>query len=158
MDEASAGGASEALMAKKRWRSIGGCKVAARRLMAAQSRATRTRSAERTNMRALIASLAVACAVVSMLIGDGGASQSIVSGTVIDFEPGEWISVSNDTTDPAGVQIALRDTTVFEARDRGTAASPEDIQSGVRVTVWYRGVGERRPVADRIRVLAAGER
>jgi hypothetical protein len=32
------------------------------------------------------------------------------------------------------------------------------IQSGVRVAVWYRNVGERRMVVDRVRVLDANGR
>jgi hypothetical protein len=46
---------------------------------------------------------------------------------------------------PRGVEIALRET-VYDG-------DPADIKGGVRVTVWYRSVGERRPVADIVRVL-----
>jgi hypothetical protein len=34
---------------------------------------------------------------------------------------------------------------------------PALIKRGVRVTVWYRSVAERRPVADKVRVLAPGK-
>jgi hypothetical protein len=30
---------------------------------------------------------------------------------------------------------------------------PRGIKPGIRVTVWYRSVGERRPVADKVSVI-----
>jgi hypothetical protein len=42
----------------------------------------------------------------------------------------------------------LRKTTAFE----GDPA----IEPGIRVTVWYRSAAERRPIADRVRVLPGG--
>ena len=93
-----------------------------------------------------MASLAVAFVVVSVL-ADGGATPRVVTGTVTKFEAGEWMSVANQRTDPIGFPIALRDTTAYEG-------SPAAIKPGARVTVWYRSVGERRFVADKVRVLA----
>jgi hypothetical protein len=42
--------------------------------------------------------------------------------------------------------LALRRHTVYE----GDAST---IKVGVRVTVWYRNVGERRPVVEKVRML-----
>jgi hypothetical protein len=96
--------------------------------------------------RAFMASLVVVFVVLSVL-ADSRATQRIVTGTIGEFEVGEWMSVANETTDPMGFQIALRETTAYEG-------SPAVIKPGVRVTVWYRSVAERRPVADKVRVLA----
>src|SRR5262245_58665887 len=96
-------------------------------------------------MIAFIASLVVALVVASAL-ADRGRVQDVVTGTVGEYVSGEWISVANETTDPMGFQIALRETTAFE----GAHAL---IRPGIRVTVWFRSVAERRPLADRVRVL-----
>jgi hypothetical protein len=92
-----------------------------------------------------MASLVVAFVVLSALT-DRHAPQRIVSGTVRDSEAGEWLSVAIHTTDRKGFPIALRDTTDYEG-------SPAAIQPGARVTIWYRSIGERRFVADKVRVL-----
>jgi hypothetical protein len=92
--------------------------------------------------RAFMASLVVAFVVLSVL-ADSGASQRIVTGTVGEFEAGESMSVANDGM---YVRIALREATVY-------GGSPAAIKPGVRVTVWCRSVAERRPVADKVRVL-----
>jgi len=75
----------------------------------------------------------------------GAAGQRVITGTVIEWQVAELISVANQQTDPGGVRIALRKT-VYEC-------DPRAIKPGIRVTVWYRSVGERRPVADKVRVL-----
>jgi hypothetical protein len=93
-----------------------------------------------------MASLVVTLVVLSWL-ADSAATQHIVTGTVAEVEAGEWMSVANDTTDPVGVRIALRQTTAYKG-------SPAAIKPGVLVSVWYRSVGERRPVADKVHVLA----
>jgi hypothetical protein len=95
--------------------------------------------------RIFIASLVVAFVVLSAL-AYLGAPQHIATGTIGEVEAGHWIAVASERTDPNGFQIALRDTTIYE----GDRAS---LKPGVRVTVWYRSVGERRFVADRVRVL-----
>lgn len=92
-----------------------------------------------------VASLVVALVVLSVL-ADSRATQRIVTGTVTEAEAGEWMSVANEQTDPEGFPITLRET-VYEG-------DPGAIKPGVRVTVWYRSVGERRFVADKVRVLA----
>lgn len=103
-------------------------------------------------MRAFMASLVAAFAVLSLLVDNGAASRRVVTGTVTEFQRGEWITVTNETTDPAGMQIALRSPTVYEHRKQDAPLNHETFKSGVRVTVWYRSVGERRPVADKVRV------
>ena len=96
---------------------------------------------------AFIASLVIGFVVLSAL-AYRGAPQRITTGRVVQFEAGEWIAVAKEESDPKGFQIALRGTTSYE----GTT---EALQTGVRVTVWWRSVGERRFVADRVRVLPA---
>jgi hypothetical protein len=91
-------------------------------------------------------SLVVAFVVLSAL-ADRRAPQRIVTGTIREFEAGEWLSVAPYATDPKGFPIALREMTAYEG-------SPAAIKPGARVTVWYRSVGERRFVADKVRVFA----
>jgi hypothetical protein len=96
-------------------------------------------------LMAFIASLVVALLVVSALT-DMRSAQRVLTGTVGEHVAGEWISVANQTTDPMGFQITVRKTTAFEG-------DPALIKPGIQVTVWYRSVGERRPLADRVRVV-----
>jgi hypothetical protein len=49
--------------------------------------------------RAYIASLVVAFVVLSALADRGGAKQQIITGTVAEFQAGEWIVVASETTD-----------------------------------------------------------
>jgi len=95
-------------------------------------------------MSAFIASLVIAFVIASAL-ADRGSVQTVVTGTVGEYVPGKWISVANETTDPMGVQLALRETTVFDT-------DPALVKSGMRVTVWYRSLAERWPLADTVRV------
>lgn len=100
-------------------------------------------------MRTIIAFVAsLVMALVGSALTDTGSSQHVLTGTVGRYVAGEWISVANETTDPIGVQFTLRETTVFE----GDSAF---IRRGVPVTIWYRGVSERRLVADRVRIATA---
>jgi len=94
---------------------------------------------------AFMASLVVAFVLLSARAYHG-APQHSVTGTLVEFEAYQWIAVATEPTRPKGVQIALRKTTIYERNQ--TALKP-----GIRVTVWYRGVGERRFVADKVRVL-----
>ena len=71
--------------------------------------------------------------------------RSVVTGTVTEWHAGEAIAVGSDQN-PKGFAMALRHTTVYEG-DIST------IKPGVRVTVWYRNVSERRPVVEKVRVL-----
>jgi hypothetical protein len=96
--------------------------------------------------RAFMASLIVAFIVLSAL-ADRGAPQRIVTGTIREFEAGKWLSIATSMADPIGFQIALRETTAYEGRRAA-------IKACARVTIWYRSIGERRFVADKVRVLA----
>jgi hypothetical protein len=95
--------------------------------------------------RAFLATLFVAFVVLSLLADRGAAEHQVITGTVIEWRVAGSIAVANQQTDPGGVRIALRET-VDERDVRG-------IKPGVRVTVWYRSVGEGRPVADKVSVI-----
>jgi hypothetical protein len=84
--------------------------------------------------------------VLSFLADDGAGALRSMTGSVAEWRAGQSISVVNEQTDPGGVQFALRDTSY-----QGNART---IKPGVPVTVWYRFVGERRPIAVRLRVPA----
>jgi hypothetical protein len=101
-----------------------------------------------TSVCAFITTTAVAFVVISALGDRRGTPQSRMAGTVLEFHPGEWLSFTNEQTDPTGIRITLRDTTVYE----GAAIEP-----GAVVTVWYRSVAERRPVADKVHVISKSE-
>jgi hypothetical protein len=96
--------------------------------------------------RAFLATLFVAFVVLSLLADRGAAGQRVMTGTVVEWQVAELIAVANEGTPRGGVRIALRDT----AYERDARA----IKPGIRVTVWYRSVGERRPVADKVSVIA----
>src|SRR5687768_10881464 len=95
--------------------------------------------------RTFLAMLFVAFVVLSLLADRGAAGQRVITGTVVEWQVAELIVVVNERTNPRGVPITLRDT-VYERE-------PPAIKPGIRVTVWYRSVGERRPVADKVSVL-----
>ena len=96
-------------------------------------------------IRALLLSLVVAFVVLFSGLVHRRAPQHIPTGTIREFAADEWLSVARYTNDPKGFPVALRGTT-YEG-------NPATIKPGARVTVWYRGVGERRFVADKVRVL-----
>lgn len=54
-------------------------------------------------------------------------------------------ALGNEQTDPWGLEFRFRAPTVYEG-------DIDTIKSGDRVTIWYRNVSERRPVADKVRV------
>jgi len=102
--------------------------------------------------RASTACLVVICFVAFSTLADRGVTHKVITGTVVEFradEPIEGrsgvIAVINDGVEPH--PIALRGTTIDGTSRAGA------IGVGTRVTVWYRYVGESRPVADKIRVL-----
>jgi hypothetical protein len=94
-------------------------------------------------MRTFIALLAVVFVVLSVS-RQGTSTQRVATGTVAEVHHGEWMLVARQGM---RVPVTLRETTIYEG-------NPADIKPGVRVTVWYRGVAERRPVADKVRMLA----
>ena len=68
-----------------------------------------------------------------------------VTGTITDWHAGDTIAVGSDQN-LRGFPLALRANTVYEG-------DPSTIKMGVRVTVWYRNVSERRLVVEKVRVL-----
>ena len=76
-----------------------------------------------------------------------GNPQRTVTGTVTEFHAGEWLSLAPMATVGRGFRINLRDTTTYDG-------VPAAIMPGTRVTIWYRNIGERHLVSDRVRVLA----
>jgi hypothetical protein len=89
--------------------------------------------------------LLVGLLVLSVVADRSAGEQRIITGIVTEWRADEFIAVTNESMDPGCCRISLRNT-VYEG-DTST------IKPGVRVTVWYRSVGERRPVADKLRVL-----
>jgi len=89
--------------------------------------------------------------LIALLVGVGVAQMwpspaNHITGRITAIEPGEWIAIRNDMTDPKGLRIALVESTALDGDAR---ALGRDVQ--VRIT--YAHIGERRPVARRVRVL-----
>lgn len=74
-----------------------------------------------------------------------------LSGTLIEYLPNEAIGLGGDALDPNGVRMSLRERTRFEGFP--TSEAGPVLTPGARVEVSYRTVGERRPVAVRVRRL-----
>jgi hypothetical protein len=72
------------------------------------------------------------------------------------WRSGESISVIRCTTDPTGLQMALRNTTVYEGPEYNATLNQEAIQSGVRVAVWYRRWASAAPGRQRARTPRRG--
>jgi hypothetical protein len=94
--------------------------------------------------RAFTACLMVIGFVTLSVLTHSGVTKVVATGTVVEFRASESISVINAGMNPH--PIALRETTVYEG-------DPAAIYRGTRVTVWYRLMDERPPVADKVRVL-----
>ena len=90
---------------------------------------------------AFIALLVVAFVVLSVLADRSASTQRVTTGTVAEIH-GDWMLVTNTGS---RVPVAFRNKTVY-------MGDPAGIRPGARVTVWYRSVGERRPVAYKVRV------
>jgi hypothetical protein len=95
----------------------------------------------------LWASLVVAFVVLSALAYPGAPRHSI-TGTIVQLKAGEWIAVASEQQGHSDLQIALRATTAYEG-------NPEALHTGAGVTVWWKSVGERHFVADKVRVPPA---
>jgi hypothetical protein len=93
-----------------------------------------------------VSSVAVFAFLWAIMIPDCSKG-SVVTGVVTTFRPGELIAVANETTAPQGIQILLRNHTHFVGDDG-------QITAGTSVTVEYRYIGERLPVADEVRILS----
>jgi hypothetical protein len=94
-----------------------------------------------------VMALVVAFVGLSLVADRGARGQRVITGTVTEWRAGESIAIANGQNDAEGFELRLRNT-VYEG-------DTDTIKSGVRVTIWYRNVGERRLVADRVRVLGA---
>jgi hypothetical protein len=101
-------------------------------------------------MRYLLFGFAILVAFVGLsLLADRSAQgRRVVTGTITVWRAGEYIKVVNESTDPTGFAMQLGPTTTYEGDTR-------TIRPGARVSVWYRNLGERRFVVDRVRVLDA---
>ena len=80
-----------------------------------------------------------------------GNPQRTVTGTVTEFHADEWLSLAPVGTKTRGFRMNLRETTTYEGE-------PAAITPGARVTIWYRNIGERHPVSDKIRCLLTQRR
>lgn len=78
------------------------------------------------------------------LVSGRSAPLSSVTGVVKHVDASIGISVANDQTEPSGLGISLRDSTKFDI-------DPATIAPGMTVTVTYRVVGERHPIAEAVR-------
>jgi hypothetical protein len=87
--------------------------------------------------------------VLFSVLAERRATPRAVTGTVAEFEAGKWLSLASHGS-AMSFRIALREKTAFE----GSRAA---IKPGARVSVSYRIVGERRPVADKVRLLNNAE-
>jgi hypothetical protein len=105
-----------------------------------------TRSSKKSTgseMRDLLtAALVVVFVLVISQVVDYRAPQRVLTGEVVDVRPGDYVAVVLGPTNPQGVQFSLRGATDSSA-----------LRPGARVTVWYRSVGERRFVADRVELV-----
>jgi hypothetical protein len=97
-------------------------------------------------MRRFIALVVVAFVFVSALTY-GGAPQRVMTGTVLEIVPAEWLRFGNETTDPTGIRFALVEGTRYTGDFRALAP-------GGHVRVRYRHVGDRSISADAVEVLS----
>ena len=76
-----------------------------------------------------------------------GAARHSITSTIVQFKAEEWIAVASEQPGLSDLEIALRSTTAYEG-------DPEALRPGTRMTVWWKSVGERRFVADKVRLLS----
>jgi hypothetical protein len=69
-------------------------------------------------------------------------------GVITDIEPGKWIAVANEMSDPVGFRIALTSRTQVDG-------DPSALRRQARVTVLYASTGGGA-VARRVRIVADG--
>ncbi len=84
-------------------------------------------------------------AALVLLASSREAPQQTIEGTVLALDGRASLTVVNEQTDPTGMVFILRDTRYERL---------EALRDAVRVKVWCRAIGERRPVASRVHVLA----
>lgn len=100
-----------------------------------------------TKLLAFLAALVVAFFVASGVADRGDGGKWVLTGTLRDYRPGEWLVVKSDQTDPQGVRILLDEDTDY--RD-GAAA----MKLGDQITVWSQNAGENRSTAVRVQLIA----
>jgi len=96
-----------------------------------------------------IVALVFAFVGISHIADKSAGGQRNVTGTVRTWKAGEFMTIARQSADP-GFEVGLRRNTMFDG--------DEAIQPGVRVTVWYRNLGDRRLIADRVMVLSPANR
>ena len=79
--------------------------------------------------------------MIASAVAERRAPQRELTGTIAAWRPGEFITLARDA---GAITLTLRDTVY----DNGPV-----IQPGARVRVLYRSVGERRFIADHVRVI-----
>ena len=89
-----------------------------------------------------------------ILVDRDTTNRRVVTAWVSDVQAGEWIEITNEQIGTQ-MRITTNRSTVFERPASGVPVIPADIAPGAHLTVWYRSVGERRPVADKVRLLEA---
>lgn len=81
---------------------------------------------------------------LSLLVERSARRQRTFTGTVREWRAGESITIVTEQTGLPGFTARLRNTRFEGQRDQ--------IAAGTNVTIWYRMVGESRPVADKVRI------
>jgi hypothetical protein len=76
---------------------------------------------------------------------------NVITGMILEFHAGNWLSISSEQVEP--FPMALGGATKYEDHKSHPLTELSSIRSGMRATVWYRNVGERRLVVDKVRVL-----
>jgi len=89
--------------------------------------------------------LVALCGLAVVLAGSTRAPLHHIEGTVVAIAARHSLTVVNEQTDPTGVEFLLGGARI---------ESHEALTPGAHVRVWYRLVGERRPIVDRVRVVA----
>lgn len=91
----------------------------------------------------------IAVGVVSIVQMWPSPSRQIV-GTITDLEPGQWIRIANEQTDPHGFRISLSENTTVDG-DRSA------VRRDARVRIFYAHTGGGF-VARRVSILTDGSR
>jgi hypothetical protein len=92
-----------------------------------------------------VLALVVAFVGLSRIADRSAGKQYIHTGTVTEWQAGDFITVRRDQTDPQGSRISVRGAE-YEGKT-------DTLKPGAFVVVWYRNIGEGRPVADRVRII-----
>jgi hypothetical protein len=88
--------------------------------------------------------------ILSVVVDSAVEKPHPVTGTLVEFHAGEFLAIVNDQFEPHPMTLSER--TTYES-ERSHVVDPMTIEPGMHATVWYRNVGERRLVVDKVRVL-----